>query len=93
MLQSTSKLAVAGSLALVLGACAANTAQQNLAYDRWAKCEAPYTQLERVDLDGRITFLASSSSGMEDVLRCLADADRGGQRLPGAVATRPQGGP
>ena len=94
MLQSMSKLAAAGRLALVLGACAtANTPQQNLAYDRWTKCQAPYTQLERVDLDGRITFLASSSSVMGTVLRCLADANAGGQRLPEPIATRPTGGP
>src|SRR5437899_11687010 len=42
--------------ALFLGACAiANTPRQDLAYARWAKCNAPYVQLDRVDLDGRIT--------------------------------------
>jgi hypothetical protein len=98
MPHSTLKLAVpivaGGGLALVLGACAtANTPQQNLAYDRWARCQAPYTQLERVDLDGRITFLSSNSATREAVVRCLVDAGGAGPRLPDPVATRPAGGP
>ena len=79
---------------LALTACAtANTPQQNLAYDRWAKCSAPYTQLERVDLDGRITFLSSNSADRQSVLECLAQAGDSGQRLPEPVAVRPAGGP
>ena len=53
------KAAVVGScgFALVLGASAiANTPQQDLAYARWAKCNVPFAQLQRVGLDGRITF-------------------------------------
>ena len=81
-------------LALALTACAtANTPAQNLAYDRWAKCEAPYTQLEGVALDGRITFLASSSSDQRNVLQCLADAGKNGPPLPEPIAVRPRGGP
>jgi len=52
-------MAVVGScaLALVLEACAiANTPQQDQAYARWARCDAPFARLQRVDLDGRITF-------------------------------------
>src|SRR5689334_2414161 len=80
--------------ALALTACAtANTPAQNLAYERWAKCEAPYTQLEGVALDGRITFLASSSSSQRDVVQCLVDAGRGAQPLPEPIAVRPRGGP
>ena len=53
-----------------LGACAiANTPQQDLAYAQWAKCEAPYAQLEGVGLDGRITFLQA-----EDVIELGEDA-------------------
>jgi hypothetical protein len=78
---------------LPLTACAtANTPAQNLAYERWAKCELPYTQLERVELDGRITFLATSSAGQRDVLQCLSDAGRNGPPLPEAIAVRPRGG-
>jgi len=87
-------IVAAGGLALVLGACAvANTPQQNLAYERWARCEAPYTDLQRVDLDGRITFLSDNSSTRDTVLRCLAEAGGAGPRLPEPVATRPTGGP
>src|SRR5713101_8889658 len=50
--------------ALFLGACAiTNTPQQDLAYARWAKCNAPYISLEWVDLDGRITFRFSTEGG------------------------------
>jgi hypothetical protein len=83
-----------GCLALALAACAvANTTPQNLAYDRWAKCDAPYVQLERVDLDGRITFLSSSSSTRLAVLQCLAEAGQAGPPLPEPLALRPPRGP
>jgi hypothetical protein len=89
-------LHLAGScgLALVLGACAtANTPQQTLAYDRWARCAAPYASLQNVDLDGRITFLVSDSATGQEVFTCLAEAGRGGQALPAPRAVRPVGGP
>ena len=79
---------------LALGACAiANTAQQDLAYARWATCHAPYAQLERVDIDGRITFLASNSATRQSVLDCLAGAAQTGPPLPEPIAIRPSGGP
>lgn len=81
-------------LALALGACAtANTPQQNLAYERWAKCSAAYVQLERVDVDGRISFMVSDSAGQQEVFRCLAEAGRAGPPLPEPRAVRPPGGP
>jgi DNA end-binding protein Ku len=40
----------------------------------------------------RITFLASSSSAMQAVLGCLAEANRTAPRLPEAVGARPTGG-
>jgi hypothetical protein len=85
----------AGGLAFVLAACAAaaNTPEQELAYARWARCGAPYTQLERVDVDGRITFLFSNSATRLDVEQCLADAARAGSALPAPLAVRPVGGP
>jgi hypothetical protein len=84
----------AGWLAFVLAACAAaNTPEQELAYARWARCGAPYTQLERVDVDGRITFLFSNSATRLDVEQCLADAARAGSALPEPRAVRPVGGP
>src|SRR5690349_13356299 len=44
--------------ALFLGACStiANTPQQDLAYARWAKCNSTSATLDRVALDGQITF-------------------------------------
>ena len=90
------KAAVVGScwFALFLGACAtiANTPQQDLAYARWAKCNAPYVSLEWVDLNGRITFRVSSEGGRQGVLQCLAEAGRAGPPLPEPVGVWPQGG-
>jgi hypothetical protein len=80
--------------AVFLGACAiTNTPQQDLAYARWAKCNASYVQLEWVDLDGRITFRYSTEGSRQEVLRCLADAGRAGPPLPDAVGVRPPSGP
>jgi len=88
--------AVVGScrFALFLGACAfANTPQQDLAYARWAKCSLPYVSLERVDLDGWITFRFSSEGSRQEVLQCLAEAGRTGPPLPDPVGLHPPGGP
>jgi hypothetical protein len=81
-------------LALALGACAtANTAQQNLGYERWAKCAVAYVQLERIGVDGRITFEFSSSASRVQVVQCLAEAGRAGPPLPEPIAVGPRGGP
>jgi len=91
----TLKAAVAGScgFALFLGACAiANTPQQDLAYARWARCNAPYVSLERVDLDGRITFRLSTAASQQEVPQCLAEAGRTGPPLPEPVGVWPTGG-
>src|ERR687892_2000417 len=81
-------------LALALGACAiANTPQQDLAYERWARCNSPFVQLDRVDVDGRISFMFSNSSTRQEVLQCLAEAGRAGPALPEPRAVRPPGGP
>jgi len=80
--------------ALFLGACAiANTPQQDLAYTRWAKCNVPFAQLQRVDLDGRITFQFTSAPERQEILQCLAEAGRTGPSLPEPVGIRPPGGP
>ena len=85
-------IAVIG-LGLALGACAtANTPQQALAYERWAKCMSPYTQMEGVGVDGRITFQATSGSAQQEVVQCLADAGRNGPSLPEPRVVRPVGG-
>jgi hypothetical protein len=82
-------------LGVALGACAtvANTPQQDLAYERWARCSSPYVQLERVGVDGRITFQYSNSAQREAVVQCLTDAGRTGSPLPEPLAVRPPGGP
>jgi hypothetical protein len=91
---SRMKPTLAICLALALGACAsANTPAQDLAYARWAQCSAPYTQPERVLLDGRIIFLTSNSSDTQAVLQCLYAAGQAGPRLPDPVPVRPTGGP
>jgi hypothetical protein len=88
--------AVGGScwVALVVGACTiANTPQQDLAYARWAKCDSSFpVMLERVDLDGRITFWLSSARSHE-VLQCLAEAGRTGPPLPEPLGVCPPKGP
>ncbi|HTO10422.1 MAG TPA: hypothetical protein VMQ51_02540 [Candidatus Binatia bacterium] len=80
-------------LALSLAACAsvANTPQQNLAYERWARCGGPSAQLQRLDLDGRITFVAAGAERPR-VIECLAEAGRTGPPLPAPVAIAPAGG-
>jgi hypothetical protein len=82
------------ALSLTLGACAvANTPQQNLAYERWAKCGTAYATLQYVDLDGQMTVRISNTSTAQDVFQCLAEAGRGGPPLPPPVFVRPPGGP
>jgi hypothetical protein len=79
---------------LVLGACAiANTPQQDLAYARWATCNSTSGTLERVDLDGRITFRYTTAGDRQAIMQCLAEAGRTGQPLPEPVGVRPVGGP
>jgi len=81
-------------LAIALGACAsADTPQQSLAYERWARCSSAFVQLERVDLDGRISFQYSDASTRQQVLQCLGEAGRGGPPLPEPRGIRPPGGP
>jgi hypothetical protein len=89
------RVAILACLGLTLGGCAtaANTAQQTLAYERWGRCNAPYVQLDRVDVDGRITFMFSNWSTRQEVVQCLAEAGRGGPPLPEPVAVPPRGGP
>ena len=71
------------ALSLTLGACAAapNALQQNLAYERWAKCNTAYANLQYVDLDGQMTVRISNTSTAQDVSQCLAEAGQGGPPL------------
>ena len=89
-----SGLSGALGVTLVLGACAtANTPEQDLAYARWATCAGPFTQLQQVDLDGRITFQVTGSATRDEVFRCLAQASASGPALPAPRAVGPPGGP
>jgi len=88
------RVAACVGLVVAVGACAtANTPQQDLAYERWAKCGTGFVQLDRVDLDGRILFAFTDSSGQRAVLECLAEAGRTGPPLPEPRGNRPPGGP
>jgi len=92
-LRTRGRLLIA-ALAVFLGACAiANTPQQDLAYARWARCNVSSAQLERVDLDGRITFRFTSATERREILQCLAEAGATGPPLPEPVGLRPPGGP
>ena len=80
--------------ALFFGACAmTNTPQQELAYARWAQCNSPSGQLERIDPDGRITFRFNRPGGRQEILQCLAEAARTGPPLPEPVSVGLPGGP
>jgi len=79
--------------ALFLGSCAiANTPQQDLAYARWAKCNSTSATLDRVGLDGGITFRYTAPGEREDIVRCFAEANRTGPPLPEPFGCRPVGG-
>jgi len=76
----TAAVVASCGFALFLGACAiTNTPQQDLAYARWAKCNAPFVSLEWVDLDGRITFRFSTEGGRQEVLISLEWVDLDGR--------------
>ena len=86
--------ALAALVVIVLGGCAGgNTPLQDLAYERWGRCGSPFVELERIDPDGRVSFLYSNSSGRQEVLQCLGEAGRTGSPLPEPRAVRPAGGP
>lgn len=76
-MRAVSRITRAVCAALALGACVtANTSQQDLGYERWARCATPYVQLERVDLDARITFLFSNSAAMAALESVIVDFGR-----------------
>jgi len=71
-------------LALALGACAtlANTPEQSLAYERWARCSGPTVTLDWISVDGQIRFLYTNPADRRDVVQCLSEAGRTGPPLP-----------
>ena len=81
-------------VALFLVACGlANTPQQDLAYARWAKCNSTSATLDRVGVDGGITFRYTAPGDREAIVQCLAEASRTGPPLPEPTGVRPLGGP
>jgi hypothetical protein len=85
--------AIIGVIALAVGCAIANTPEQELAYARWARCNSPDGQLERIDVNGRIVFRYSRPGGREAIAQCLAEAGRAGPPLPAPLALGPPGGP
>ena len=84
-------------LALLAGACAAvhNTPAQDLAAERWRRCEArfPLARLDRIELDGRIWFWYVVLKDRADVRDCLQQLPPGEPALPEPVSlVTPRGG-
>jgi hypothetical protein len=72
-------------LALVSGcASLANTPSQDLALSYWTTChaEAPGTELNTVQADGRISFWYSGAGDGQIMIECLRQAARTGPHLP-----------
>ena len=77
-------------LGILVSGCAGlrNSPEQETAYERWAIVE-----IQRIDLDGRISFWYVVEPERRDVLECLGKAGRGGPSLPEPVGVlRPRGG-
>lgn len=78
------------AVALLLSGCASlkNTPEQDLALSRWSACQTRFsaTYLNRVQLDGRISFWYTGASDRERMLECLRQAGKDGPSLPEAVA-------
>jgi hypothetical protein len=84
--------------ALLLWGCGVsfkNTPEQELALGRWDGCESQVegVQLNRVALDGRISFWFDGPGSQQSMLTCLRLASKGGPSLPEPIADpRPGGG-
>lgn len=90
-------LVVVTLAALPVGAmgCAslANTPEQEVAWSRWRACRGSGTEVNRVQLDGRITFWYDGGGGRQGTLDCLSRATAAGPALPEPIAEpRPRGG-
>ena len=77
-------------LSLVLAGCASfqNTPAQDLAWSRWTVCRAEVTgtELNRVQLDGRISFWYNGPAQRQPMLECLRQAAKDGPSLPEPIA-------
>ena len=93
------KLALVVATLAVLPVCAtgcaslANTPEQDVALSRWRDCRTNGTELNRVLLDGRISFWYEGGGLRLDTLDCLSRAAKAGPVLPEPIAEpRPRGG-
>jgi hypothetical protein len=82
-------------LVVAVGACAtfANTPEQTVAYERWARCSGSTVTLESISVDGRIRFFYTNPVDRRDVTQCVSEAGRTGPALPPPVGIGPRGGP
>ncbi len=73
-------------LSVLASGCAGlrNTPAQDLAYERWRRCEVrvPGLQIQQVDGDGRIWFMHLGAWDRAAMLECLREAGRDGPSLP-----------
>ncbi len=83
---------VAVSLVLAAAGCmtGAQTFEQDLAYQRWKRCDTFTTiTLQRIDTDGRVVVL-SRTPDQYPFLRCMADQAREQQKSkPNLVVPEP----
>jgi hypothetical protein len=83
---------VAASLVLAAAGCmtGAQTFEQDLAYQRWKRCDTFATvTLQRIDTDGRVVVL-SRTLDQYPFLRCMADQAREQQKSkPDLVVPEP----
>lgn len=87
-----SRRVVAASLVLAAAGCmtGAQTFEQDLAYQRWKRCDNFATvTLQRIDTDGRVVVL-SRTPDQFPFLRCMADQAREQQKSkPNLVVPEP----
>jgi len=86
---------IAATLLSSCGVAFKNTPEQDLALGRWDACESGVegVQLNRVALDGRISFWFDGPGARQSMLNCLRLAAKDGASLPEPVADpRPGGG-
>ena len=88
----TAARALAVGLALVAAGCmtGAQTFEQDLAYQRWQRCDTFATMvLQRITTDGRVV-VAGRETEQSAFLRCMAEQGREQQKSrPGLVVPDP----
>ena len=90
-------LIVTAVWSILTAACASlhNTPEQDLAWSRWTTCRAkvPGTEINTIQLDGRISFWYNALSDGRAMSDCLAQVAKDGPALPEPKSEpRPGGG-